>query len=138
MASTISKETYRFLRNLDENTDGGDNLFTPNPGEIAGNLRCESNPDKTVLGYALFSRAVKKRAYLDRRYYISVPKTPLFYPLADQYGLLLDAGYLPLDENEEGYDPTQEGPYGWGDRNCYDCTWSGGTLEKPDYWSETE
>ena len=145
-ASTISKETYRFLHNLDVNTDGGDNLFTPNPGEIAGNLRCESDPEKTVLGYAILSQAVTKRSYLDSRYYITSPPYSLLYLLPDQYETYLSMGYLPLAENLNlglgatmpGVSENPEGPYGWGRPFCYDCTAAGGTLDKPDFWSETD
>ena len=128
-ASTISRETYRFLHNLDENTDGGDNLFTPNPGEIAGNLRCGSNPEKTVLGYALFSRAATKRAYLGSEYYIAIPAVSLLYPLPEQYGDYYQSGFLPLMEHLGDYDTSKEGPYGWGMKYCYDCTAVGGTLK---------
>jgi hypothetical protein len=137
-ASTISRETYRFIHNLEENSEGGDNLFTPNPGEIAGNLRCGSNPEKSVLGYAIFSRAATRRAYLDSSFYIPLPVYPLLYPLPDNYGYLYQSGFLPLEEHLGEYDTTKEGPYGWGPKYCYDCTAAGGTLEKPDFWSETE
>ena len=137
-ASSISKDTYRFLHNLDENTNGGDNLFTPNPGEIAGNIRCESNPERMALGYAVFSRAARKRAFLDSRYYLPSPKISLQYPLVENYYNFWKSGFLPLEEHLGEYDPSEEGPYGWGARNCYDCTAAGGTLEKPDYWNETE
>ena len=137
-ASTISRETYRFIHNLDENSEGGDNLFTPNPGEIAGNLHCESNPEKSVLGYAIFSRAATRRAYLGNDFYIPIPAYPLLYPLPDNYGYLYQSGFLPLEEHLGEYDTTKEGPYGWGPKYCYDCTAAGGTLEKPDFWSETE
>ena len=137
-ARSISKDSYRFLRNLEENTDGGDNLFTPNPGEIAGNLRCESNPERTVLGYALFSFATSKRAFLDSRYLKPSPPAALDYPLANFYTGLWKIGYLPLVENKPGYDPKVEGPYGWGPRRCYDCTAAGGTKTKPDDWDEIE
>ena len=53
-ARTLSPKTYRFLKNLQDISSGGDNLFTPEPGEIAGNLHCESDPDRMVLGYVLY------------------------------------------------------------------------------------
>ena len=137
-AKSISKETYRFLHNLQENTDGGDNLFTPNPGEIAGNLRCESNPERTVLGYAVFSFATSKRAFLDSRYRKAVRAATLVYPLQKDYVDLWKQGFLPLAENDDpDYNPEEEGPYGWGAPRCYDCTAMGGTKTKPDYWDDS-
>ena len=137
-ARTLSKETYRFLKNLENNTTGGDNLFTPTPGEIAGNLRCESDPERTVLGYVLFSRTTSKRAWLDSRYLRTSRPHTLLYPTEEHCLEYYNNGYLPLEEllpelREEG-----KGPYGWGPRYCYDCTAAGGTQEKPDFWDDAE
>ena len=137
-ARTLSKETYRFLKNLENNTTGGDNLFTPTPGEIAGNLRCESDPERTVLGYVLFSRTTSKRAWLDSRYLRTSRPHTLLYPTEEHFLEYYNNGYLPLEEllpelREEG-----KGPYGWGPRYCYDCTAAGGTQEKPDFWDDAE
>ena len=135
-AQTISKETYRFLKNLEDNSDGGDNLFTPTPGEIAGNLRCESDPDRTVLGYARFAKTVSKRAWLDNRYLKSRPSYyALIFTKPEQYQMYYKSGYTVLEE----HDPPQEGddgPYGWGPPQCYDCTSTGGTLTRPDFWED--
>ena len=138
-AKSISPATYRFLKTLEESTDGGDNLFTPNPGEIASNLRCESDPERTVLGYVVVSCATTKRAFLDSRYLKS--RRPdvgnLLYLLADRYSDYYARGYLPLVENTmANYDPSLYGPYGWGPRACYDCIAAGGTKTRPDYWDE--
>ena len=141
-ARTLSQASYRFLKNLDESSEGGDNLFTPNPGEIAGNLRCESDPDRTVLGYVIVSRTATKRAWLDSRYRKSTPPSvsSLLFLLPKDWGDFYGRGYLPLWENpNENYDPKKEGPYGWGSARCYDCVAAGGTLTPPDYWySNTE
>jgi len=91
-----------------------------------------------VLGYALFSFATSKRAFLDSRYLKPSPPAALDYPLANFYTGLWKIGYLPLVENKPGYDPKVEGPYGWGPRRCYDCTAAGGTKTKPDDWDEIE
>ena len=136
-AKTLSSSSYRFLKNLEDNTDGGDNLFTPNPGEIPGNIRCETDPDRQVYGYALFSRVVSKRAFLNNRYYLSPGLAPLNYLIWDQYADFWSMGYRPLAENPNpDHDPEQEGPYGWGAPRCYDCTAAGGTLQKPSFWDE--
>ena len=136
-AKTLSSSSYRFLKNLEDNTDGGDNLFTPNPGEIPGNIRCETDPDRQVYGYALFSRTVSKRAFLNNRYYLSPGLAPLNYLIWDQYADFWSMGYRPLAENPNpDHDPEQEGPYGWGAPRCYDCTAAGGTLQKPSFWDE--
>ena len=136
-AQIISKETYRFLKNLEDTSAGGDNLFTPTPGEIAGNLRCESDPDRRVLGYARFSKKpVSRRAWLDDRYYNRMPRSyALNFTKEENYQRLYQAGFTILEE----HNPPQEGddgPYGWGPPECYDCTAAGGTLTRPDFWED--
>ena len=135
-ARTISKSTYRFLKNLEDTSSGGDNLFTPTPGEIAGNLRCESDPDRMVLGYVLFSTSVSKRGWMDNRYYRSRPSYyDLIFAKKEYYQMYYQSGYTVLEE----HNPPQEGedgPYGWGPPQCYDCTEAGGTLTRPDFWEE--
>jgi hypothetical protein len=127
------------LKQLEENTDGGDNLFTPNPGEIPGNLHCESDPDREVLGYVTVGRTVWKRGFMDSRYHKG--KAPndrdLNYLVEDKdlWKTYYEMAWLPLVENaNQDRDPEMEGPYGWGADWCYDCIAAGGTQEQPPYW----
>ena len=145
-ARTIDKDTYKFLSHLEESSQSGDNLFTPNPGEIAGNLRCETEPDRMVLGFVTVGGSTSFRAYNDSRFLLNRHPNPssLSYPLAggnrdgrfgwqDYYSW----GYMPLIENTKiDYDPEKEGKYGWGPANCYDCIAAGGKLDAPDFWEE--
>ena len=138
-ARTISPKTYRFLKNLQDISSGGDNLFTPEPGEIAGNLHCESDPERMVLGYVLFSKTASKRVFLDSRYLKHTPLTPLIYIHKEKYPSYYARGYLPLNQNmDPARDPSTAGPYGWGTKRCYDCVAAGGTKRKPSYWDDAE
>lgn len=140
-AKTLNEASYRFLKNLEQNTDGGDNLFTPTPGEIAGNLRCESDPERMVLGYVTIGRTVWKRAFLDNRYYLdhAPSRAGIVFPTEANYSTVFYQGYLPLFMNDNwNRDPAEEGEYGWGARRCYDCVAAGGTRVKPDYWDQSE
>ncbi|MBR6882920.1 MAG: DUF4249 family protein [Bacteroidales bacterium] len=140
-AKSLNDASYRFLKNLEQNTDGGDNLFTPTPGEIAGNLRCETDPERMILGYVTIGRTVWKRAFLDSRYYRdhAPSRAGIVYPTKANYPTVYYQGYLPLFMNDHlDYDPAEEGEYGWGSRRCYDCVAAGGTKQKPDYWDQNE
>ena len=144
-ARTIDKDTYLYLRRLEENTDIGGNLFSPNPGEIVGNLRCETEPDRMVLGFVTVARLATMRAYIGSSYYISRVLSPyeLAYPraLAQGQGDLgwpeyYRMGYMPVEENSLPDPDPNFGPYGWASAECYDCIAAGGTQERPDFWEE--
>lgn len=137
-ARTVSKETYRFLKNLETNTGAGDNLFSPTPGELPSNLHCESDPERMVLGYVLFTQTTSKRAWLDSRYQQTARLSSLLYPEEDQYREFYDSGFLPLEKLLPELQQEGMGPYGWGSRSCYDCTAAGGTQQKPDFWDDAE
>ena len=135
-ARTISKSTYRFLKNLEDTSSGGDNLFTPTPGEIASNMHCESDPDRMVLGYVIFSKCVSKRGWLDSRYLKYRPGSAyvLQWITPDLYKMYYDSGFTVLDYTDTPREG--EGPYGWGPPQCYDCVAAGGTLTRPDFWED--
>ena len=142
-ARTINKETYQYLSHLEESTESGDNLFTPNPGEIAGNLRCETDPDRMVLGYVTVSLTATKRAYNNSQFLLTRSQSPydLAYPPqwpkisgGPWFGEFYQMGYMPLIANNLPDSEADYGPYGWGPANCYDCIAAGGTQKQPDFW----
>lgn len=127
-ARTMNEREYLFHSTLAQQ-DGGLNLYTPNPGEIAGNVVCEQDPAEYVYGYVSVSRTVSFERHLGSQFYI--PTTPLksssfIIPdpelLEDYYW----KGYWPI------YHDLGKGIV-WGPKRCIDCVQAGGVLEKPDY-----
>ena len=144
-ARTIDKNTYKYLKHLEESLEAGDNLFTPNPGELAGNMRCETDPDQMVLGYVTVAISSSMRAFSDMGHFLlsrrsdpyalvypdAYPRMPEMPCWPDYYKM----GYMPVEENTLP-EPmnTELGPYGWAALNCYDCIAAGGTQARPDFW----
>lgn len=145
-ARTIDKATYKFLSHLEELSQSGDNLFSPNPGEIPGNLRCETDPERMVMGYVTIAITSSKRAYNGSQFLLTRLPSPyaLSYPLQwpripgePAWREFYDMGYMPLVENTLPPVEGQEmGPYGWGWDSCYDCIAAGGTQTRPDFWED--
>ena len=142
-ARTIDKTTYQYLSHLEESTEAGDNLFTPNPGEIAGNLRCENDPDRMVLGYVTVAMSSSMRVYNGSQYYLTRYLSPynLAYPPqwpkingGPWFGEFYSMGYMPLIANTLPESDADLGPYGWGPATCYDCVAAGGFQTQPDFW----
>ena len=139
-AVTLPKETYRYLKNLDQISEGNNSLFSPNPGEMTSNIMCESDPGRTVLGYVTAFRYTSFRTFVNTKRFLSyqVPTTNyLFIPenrgefKEDYENGTYPVAYMSLPRGENGEDVA--GIY-WGPLRCIDCVAAGGTLEKPDFW----
>ncbi|MBO4624247.1 MAG: DUF4249 family protein [Bacteroidales bacterium] len=133
-AFALSAEAYRYNRQLQQVSDQGGDLFSPDPGYMEGNLVCSSHPGKEVMGLVLSGRVSSRRVFLDSRY--------SKYPGPDESVLGSVLPELMEDFYERGYRPvkyieTEDGPaLGWGLQRCYDCIVDGGTQEKPDFWED--
>lgn len=140
-ARTLPKEAYRYLKNMDDITTSGRSLFTPNPGEMASNISCETDPSARVLGYVNVMRETSFRGWMDDRFKKNKPayygefKLPQSDPvsfMAFYYG----EGYYPVKEMSMPDPMTGEPVEGiyWAPRRCVDCVLMGGTKKKPDFW----
>lgn len=135
----ITKEAYSYWETLLKNSDDVGGLFSPQPSEMRGNIHCDNDPNKMVLGYIGASSVTSKRVFFnsnDVRFY-QKPKT--VEPEPEE---------IPADEQKTRYIMDQMRVYTffeteeqiftdrftWLPRRCVDCTYFGGTKNKPDYW----
>lgn len=129
----ISEDEYRFRKHLDQQKEGGNDLFNPNPGEMVGNVACTDDPRQRVLGYVSVSQAASKRVYLDNQYYIAKELNDAYLIIVppEEYSDYYNNGYRPI---KQIVDFEGNIGIGWGPLRCIDCTYDGGTLERPDFW----
>ena len=130
---SISEQEYEFMKNLTVQGSGsGGSLFTPNPGEIPGNIRCTSDASAKAFGYVTISNSSSRRYFLDTADIRMVPKahTSLLIPTPEQYETLYNMNYRPVMDTFVD----DVAGIGWGPYRCIDCVAAGGTLERPDYW----
>ena len=132
-ARVLSEEEYRFRKNIENNSEISGDLFTPNPGELAGNLRCESNPDVRILGYVSASEVSSMRKYLSSQYLL--PRLVYYafvIPEPEEYESYYYKGWRPVDimtvDDKVGI--------AWGPLRCIDCVEAGGTKTRPDFWED--
>jgi len=134
-AFAMSKDAYLFIKNTQEMSQLGGDLFTPEPGMLEGNVHCENDPLKQAFGYVMACEAASKREYLNGIYLQSV--------------YLSDAIFVPVDPeeyaiyyNDRNYRPVkkimaEEGSFiGWGPARCINCLEAGGTQVRPDFWED--
>ena len=132
-ARNMTENEYRYRKLLEENSQAGGDLFTPEPGEMKGNLYCESDKTIPVYGYVNLSASVMQDATTDDRFYVYKRPSGLTKLEPEDYLKYYNNGYIPLDIVYEG----DSGVYiGWGSRRCYDCTAEGGFLEPVNFDDE--
>ena len=126
----LTPEQHMFRKQLEENASIGGNLFSPEPGEVRGNIYCETDLSVRVYGYANISRVSVTEIQLDNRYSLWTLPRSLVEVEEENYLAMYEAGYSPVD-----YFTGYEGTWviGWGRDRCYDCVAAGGTLERPDF-----
>lgn len=125
----LTPEQYRYRKMLEDNESIGGNLFSPEPGEVSGNVYCESDKTERVYGYVNVSRVVTKDATLNNRYDRWVTPKNLIDITPEDYLKYYENGYNPVEQIT-----TAAGTVvGWGSGRCYDCVLAGGTLEKPSF-----
>ena len=134
-AFALSKEAFLYNKQMQEMSEIGGDLFSPDPGALQSNLLCESNPEKDVLGLVMAGDVSTRRAFMYNTYYIQ--KTP-YYDFVnvgreDMPRYYYDLNFRPVKEvySEE------EGTFiGWAPHYCINCIEKGGFQEKPDFWED--
>lgn len=133
-ATSMDREAFLYNRQTQQQSQGGGDLFTPDPGAIAGNLRCESDPRKQVMGMVVTGESTSRRGWLGNQYSLYRPMTVswVFPENVKQMQELYynGASFRPVME----VTVDDESKIGWGPLSCIDCVAAGGTKERPDFW----
>lgn len=131
-AFALSDEAYSFNRQLEEISEVGGDLFTPDPGALPSNVVCESNAEKKAMGMVLAGRVTSRRVFFTSPYYIPRVPTVDFVDVApeDMYMYYNDYNYRPVKKvaGADGYFN------GWAPHRCINCLEAGGTQEEPYFW----
>ncbi|MCD8263759.1 MAG: DUF4249 domain-containing protein [Tannerellaceae bacterium] len=123
----IRKEAYDYFYNLQKNVDQTAGLFSSMPSEMIGNIHCETDPDKTVIGFIEVTTVQKAERYIDgyaenlyERPFLSCPITTPF----SEEGTI---GELYMRDRTDGDKYTY--------RRCFDCRTSyNASKNKPWFW----
>ena len=62
--ASLSEEGYEYYRLMKLYTQESNGIFSPIPSEVKGNIKCISNPEKTVYGYVMASDITTKRLFI--------------------------------------------------------------------------
>ena len=138
----VSKEEFDFKKQLERTTESLGGLFDAMPSAVIGNMR-STNPNSTypVLGYFSGGGVSKQRIFID--FYdlpneiLAIPRPPLctedndinVIPVAD-VATTTDLLIYPIFSQSANAIVA----YSSASRRCVDCTVSGGTTKRPDFW----
>ena len=133
---TIDKQAYEYWNNVRGNTESLGTLFDPIPFDFKGNIRSETSPQETVLGYFTVGATKSQRIFID---YYDVRDDIIFSYGNCRYDTLLlaDLSSLYQTENLISEIPSEFGPgiigYTKTSNSCSDCTLTGTNI-KPIFW----
>ena len=142
----LNREAVLYLENLQKNRDEIGSLFSPQPSEIKGNIRCLSDPGETVIGYIDVSKKSTSRLfiemadlylsyledqqeYCDDRFEVFISQGPRYAYYHYQMGPIVGYGISDCVSSGGG-----DCIYSYKPLPCVDCTRRGGTKTKPDFW----
>lgn len=137
--SVLTEEAYQYMELLRNNTEQIGGLFDPLPSQIQGNIYCISDPDDKAIGFFIATSIEEKRIFIqpedlpetypDFRHAGCSTDTTIFEPLAI-YGSTEDV-IIPVFST--GEPPAARG-FVSSSKECVDCRYFGGVLNKPDFW----
>lgn len=131
----ITREAHTYWNELKKQNDNAGSLFPTQPFQIQGNITNIAETDELVLGYFMAGGESQKRTFTNR------PTSLQFYYLIDCALITEDIYtilflwrdqwplYLPA-----AYSETGQGPVVPVSQTCTNCTASGGTIIKPEFW----
>jgi hypothetical protein len=132
---SLNESEYDFwgkVQNISQDVGG---LYDITPMAVSGNIRCNTNPEETVLGYFSVSAVTQKRLFIKDKF-IGLPNFYTYCATDTLRGILPEEGL-----NKEFWvieDYGDEIPPFWivtTYRECADCT-TRGTKVKPSFWDE--
>ena len=145
-ARQISRESYLYWQNLEKTSSMSGDLFTPTPSSMRGNVSNIADKDEMVLGYIGISKESCRDLYIKNSAHMFYRQSKQF---DEEFARTLSDGTVPeskwYETYQQGYMPYRdiyaEGTgfflgYTWIDRRCLDCTFAGGSPEKPEDWTE--
>jgi len=134
-AFSLSRDAYLYNKQLQDLSNIGGDLFSPEPGSMAGNLRCESDPERPVMGLVLASEVESKRVFMGNEFlWETAPDESILRTVEQEE---MDYYYYNKNYRPVKYVATENGRgVGWAPHRCINCLEAGGSQERPPYWED--
>ena len=141
----ISENAYLYWKNIEDNTNNQGSLFSPVPSQMAGNIHCLSDPSAEVIGYVGAAQMAVASMYYDdfKEKFYNGPGIDWANLVIEEFTDINEfatwyaRGYLPYTVIPADMSESGKRTYQWSKARCVDCTWQGGTKQKPKDWPNT-
>lgn len=139
----LSRDAFDFWENMKTNSDSSGDLFTPNPSETVGNIRCVQYPDIFVLGYINVAQRATKTLVLKQEEHLFFKRKETFADAelvtSTMWKDFYERQYLPYT----WYIPNDVSQTYWLPEKCVDCMKRGDSAKdisrnKPEDWPPKE
>lgn len=123
----LDKDAYIYWETLKRNTGGTGGIFSAQPTDLRGNIRCLTNPEEYVIGYINVSTRTEIRHFIDWE------KQDFYNPGCSSFSLMnTDVWSTKYYEGYRLY-AVDENTEWWSSHRCVDCrVYSNST--RPDFW----
>ena len=125
----LDKDAYIYWETLKRNTGGTGGIFSAQPTDLRGNIRCMTNPEEYVIGYISVSTRTEIRHFIDWE------KQDFYNPGCSSFSLKNMNTDVWSTKYYEGYRmyAVDENTEWWSYHRCVDCrVYSNST--RPDFW----
>jgi len=133
--TVLDSDAYNYLENMRKNSNDIGDLFSPQPNEISGNIRCVTDPDTRAIGFVSVCNSITKKLLIDCTGLPGYVREPM--PEDTLMSLEADISSL-LELHSMGYSPhmidAQAGVSHWNLTRCIDCRSKGGVPMVPAFW----
>ncbi len=132
----LTPQAYEYLETMRKNSNDVGDLFSPQPNEIRGNIRCVNDPDAFAIGYISVCNSGRQRLSVDctelPEVYETLLEDTIMSLKSRPYDLSILVGlcYSPYMIDE------QMGVSFWNLTRCVDCRYFGGEPVRPSFWPE--
>lgn len=132
----LTSEAYTYYKNLQTNLEETGSLFAAQPTELEGNIVCLSDPKEIAIGYIAAATESAMRIFISKNELET--QTIAFEDCSED--VEINSGLTDFERMKKLYIDdyrirmTDKQAYRWTPARCIDCTFRGGTKNKPDFW----
>lgn len=133
--TVLDNDAFQYMENMRKNSYDIGDIFSPQPNEISGNIRCVTDPSVRAIGFVSVCNSIRQRLFINcvgLPGYIREPMpSDTIVPLDAKVTTMLSLiqmGYTP-----HTIDPMAEVSY-WNLTRCIDCRSKGGKPVVPPFW----